>query len=54
LSGEKKPALLQDNDHPKGHHRHIGAREEPFLFCSMRQLVVDFMTGAGTIAKAIK
>src|SRR6516164_9463765 len=42
---------FKDNDHPKGHHRHIGASEEPYLFSTMRQLVGDFMTGARTIAE---
>jgi hypothetical protein len=26
--GEEKPAILYDNHHPKGHHRHIEEREE--------------------------
>jgi len=54
LSGEKAPALLYDNHHPKGHHRHVGTREEPYLFSTVRQLVADFMTGARTFAEGKK
>jgi len=54
LSGEKAPALLYDNHHPKGHHRHVGTREEPYLFSTVRQLVADFMTGAHTLAEGKK
>jgi hypothetical protein len=53
-SGEKAPALLYDNHHPKGHHRHVGTREEPYLFSTVRQLVADFMTGARTFAEGKK
>jgi hypothetical protein len=49
-SGEKEPALLYDNHHPKGHHRHVGVREEPYSFTTVRQLVTDFMTEAGALA----
>jgi uncharacterized protein DUF6516 len=38
-SGQETPALLYDNHHPKGHHRHIGAVEEPYLFTTVEQLV---------------
>ena len=31
-SGEEAPAILYDNHHPKGHHRHIGEHEEPYDF----------------------
>jgi hypothetical protein len=41
-SGEKAPALVYDNHHPKGHHRHVGAREESYSFTTVHQLVADF------------
>ncbi len=31
-AGEARPALLYDNHHPKGHHRHVGTAEEPYPF----------------------
>jgi Family of unknown function (DUF6516) len=45
-SGEMTPALLYDNHHPKGHHRHREGREEPYVFSTVRQLVADFMSEA--------
>ncbi|MGH7813995.1 MAG: toxin-antitoxin system TumE family protein [Candidatus Binataceae bacterium] len=44
--GEERPALLYDNHHPKGHHRHILSRETQYDFPSVEQLVADFMAGA--------
>jgi hypothetical protein len=44
--GEKAPAVLYDNHHPKGHHRHIGDQQEPYLFTTVRQLVADFLSDA--------
>ena len=41
-SGEEAPALLYDNHHPKGHHRHVGAREESSSFTTVQQLIADF------------
>ena len=40
-SGEKAPAVLYDNHHPKGHHRHVEAREETYSF-TVQQLIADF------------
>jgi Family of unknown function (DUF6516) len=40
--GEDSPAVLYDNHHPKGHHRHLGQREEPYEFRGVDQLVEDF------------
>lgn len=48
-SGEETPALLYDNHHPKGHHRHIGAGEEPYLFTTVEQLVADFTSEASKL-----
>ena len=33
-----------DNHHPKGHHRHYGERQEPYLFTSVETLLGDFDT----------
>jgi uncharacterized protein DUF6516 len=46
-SGEKAPAVLYDNHHPKGHHRHVGDKQAPYLFKTVRQLVADFLSDAG-------
>ncbi len=32
-----------DNERGKGDHRHIGAREEPYLFSTVEALVADFI-----------
>ncbi|MFZ0888666.1 MAG: DUF6516 family protein [Candidatus Binataceae bacterium] len=53
-SGEKRPALLYDNHHPKGHHRHVGDDEEPYSFVSARQLVADFLAEASGLAGEVK
>ncbi len=38
-----------DNERGKGDHRHLGEREEPYLFESPEKLIVDFMAD---VAKA--
>jgi Family of unknown function (DUF6516) len=43
LTGEKIPAILYDNHHPKGHHRHIEGVEEPYQFVDVDRLIADFM-----------
>ncbi len=53
-SGEASPALLYDNHHPKGHHRHVGADEEPYAFVTARQLVADFLAQATALAGEAK
>jgi hypothetical protein len=45
-AGEETPALLYDNHHPKGHHRHVGTHEEAYFFTTVEQLVADFTTEA--------
>ena len=35
-----------DNERGKGDHRHIGDREESFVFVSMEQLIQDFYADA--------
>jgi len=42
LTGTKRPAVLYDNHHPKGHHRHLAGVEEPSEFLSVDQLLADF------------
>lgn len=53
-SGEKTPALLYDNHHPKGHHRHVGACEEPYVFTTVGQLVADFTGEASKLGGETK
>ncbi|GEM_PF-531699 len=40
--GERAPAVLYDNHHPKGPHRHIGPLEEPYEFQDVDRLIADF------------
>ena len=44
-SGEKTPAVLYDNHHPKGHHRHYGQSREPYEFLDVDRLLQDFRDG---------
>ncbi len=43
LAGTTKPAVLYDNHHPKGHHRHSGAVQIAYTFSTIDQLLVDFL-----------
>jgi len=43
LAGTKKPAVLYDNHHPKGHHRHCGDVQIAYTFSTVDQLLVDFL-----------
>ncbi len=52
LAGEKAPAVLYDNHHPKGHHRHIEGVEEPYQFMNVDRLIADFMVDVMRIAGA--
>jgi len=52
LTGEKAPAVLYDNHHPKGHHRHIEGVEEPYQFMNVDRLIADFMVDVMRIAGA--
>lgn len=36
------PAVLYDNHHPKGHHKHIGIHQFPYYYISMEKLIEDF------------
>jgi hypothetical protein len=40
--GEQAPAVLYDNHHPKGHHRHIEGVTEPYAFADVDRLLLDF------------
>jgi hypothetical protein len=44
LAGTDRPAILYDNHHPKGHHRHRGRGQEPYESSSVEQLLADFRT----------
>jgi len=35
--------LRFDNESGKGDHKHVGAREAPYAFTSLEQLVADFL-----------
>ena len=41
--GEKTPAVLYDNHHPKGHHKHIGSKQYDYDFYSIDKLMDDFL-----------
>ncbi|MBI4572185.1 MAG: hypothetical protein HY713_02730 [candidate division NC10 bacterium] len=43
LAGTTKPAVLYDNHHPKGHHRHCGAAQIAYTFSTVGELLVDFL-----------
>jgi hypothetical protein len=38
------PAVLYDNHHPKGHHKHLGPIQLPYEFVSVEKLIEDFQT----------
>jgi len=40
--GEREPAVLYDNHHPKGHHRHFEGMEAPYEFQGVDRLIEDF------------
>ncbi len=46
---EETPAVLYDNHYPKGHHRHVGAREEPYNFVTVRQLIAEFLADSAAL-----
>jgi len=39
-----KTAVLYDNHHPKGHHKHLEELEQPYNYSSIDQLLTDFET----------
>jgi len=42
LAGAARPAVLYDNHHPKGHHRHRGGAEEGYPFSNVDRLLANF------------
>src|SRR5258708_37336599 len=52
--GEAEPAILCDNHHPKGHHRHFRGREAPYAFVTARRLVADFLAESRALAGEVK
>lgn len=43
LAGTRQPAVLYDNHHPKGHHRHRGTVQLGYAFSTVDQLLKDFL-----------
>lgn len=41
-AGRKIPAVLYDNHHPKGHHKHIDGQEIAYEFSGFESLLEDF------------
>ncbi len=41
--GERPPAVLYDNHHPRGHHRHLEGVVEPYAFVDVDRLLSDFV-----------
>ena len=42
-AGTKRPAVLYDNHHPKGHHRHGGDVQIAYTFSTIDKLLMDFL-----------
>lgn len=40
---DRRVVVGYDNHHPKGHHRHVEGREEPYAFESVERLVSNFL-----------
>lgn len=40
--GQRKPAVLYDNHHPKGHHKHVDGEEAAYEYSGIAQLLADF------------
>ena len=41
-AGARSPAVLYDNHHPKGHHKHIRGVESAYEFSDWKTLIEDF------------
>jgi YD repeat-containing protein len=41
-AGRKSPAVLYDNHHPKGHHKHIEGQEFDYAYSGVDKLIQDF------------
>ncbi len=53
-AGEQQPAVLYDNHHPKGHHRHVAGTQEPYRFVDEGQLIADFLADVNRVLGAEK
>jgi hypothetical protein len=51
-AGETTPAVLYDNHHPKGSHRHVEGVEEPYAFQDVDVLLADFQGDVRRIKRA--
>jgi hypothetical protein len=40
--GFQTPAVLYDNHHPKGHHKHLNQVEQSYVYTSVDKLIADF------------
>lgn len=40
--GAKTPAVLYDNHHPKGHHKHVSGHQAAYEFGGVERLLEDF------------
>ena len=40
--GNARPAILYDNHHPKGHHKHMRDKQSTYAFSTTQQLISDF------------
>jgi ribosomal protein L25 (general stress protein Ctc) len=36
------PAVLYDNHHPKGHHKHLDGKQHFYAFAGLEKLIEDF------------
>jgi len=45
--------LLYDNHWPKGHHVHVGGREEVYVFTSIAELIREFRARADALEKVL-
>ena len=41
--------LRYDNERGKGDHKHVADKEEPYIFYSVEQLIMDFKTGIDSL-----
>lgn len=50
--GHDQPALLYDNHHPKGPHKHSSGTESDHVFVDVRHLIEDFQRDVAHWKKA--
>lgn len=41
-AGRRTPAVLYDNHHPKGHHKHLDGQEIAYEYAGFESLLEDF------------